>query len=463
MKKYNLFKVVGITFLVAVILTWLLPTANYSGSFYTSERAPLGLYDIIEYPFYTLGFFSNVVIFLLAVGGLYGVLETNEAYQKLLKLITKKMKGKEKYFLIGTILICAVISSIVGLNIGLFIVFPFLIAIILLLGYDKLTALAATFGATIIGMFGATFAGSMYTNINTTLSIEMTSEIITKLVLFVVGIVTLVFFTLKHGEKEKVKTSSEKEKDTKNKSIDGIKTWPLIVILSLLSVLLIMGTIDWTKAFNVKVFETMHTAIMNVAIKEWPVFNKIFGQIESFGNWSLNEYAFLIIMAIFVIALSYKVKFNDVIKDICDGAKKMLIPSAICIFAYSILVIAVYNPVFLNITNFLMNLTGKFNVAATVPAFAINSIFYVDISYYTQNVLPYIVGTFSDATLYPLIGVMFASIYGLMSLIMPTSILLIASLYFTETSYTKWMKYIWPVFLILLGTSTILFLIIYLI
>ena len=56
----------------------------------------------------------------------------------------------------------AIISSVVGLELGLFFIYPFVISLLLLMGYDKLTALTATLGATVVGIYGSTLSGVMY-------------------------------------------------------------------------------------------------------------------------------------------------------------------------------------------------------------------------------------------------------------------------------------------------------------
>ena len=50
MKKHNTFKVVLITILVLVLLTWILPAAYYSGSYIDQGRVQMGIFDLFNYP-----------------------------------------------------------------------------------------------------------------------------------------------------------------------------------------------------------------------------------------------------------------------------------------------------------------------------------------------------------------------------------------------------------------------------
>jgi uncharacterized ion transporter superfamily protein YfcC len=49
----------------------------------------------------------------------------------------------------------------------------------------------------------------------------------------------------------------------------------------------------------------------------------------------------------------------------------------------------------------------------------------------------------NNSSLLELYGTIVQSIYGVVMLIAPTSVLLVISLMYTEESYSKWVKYIW--------------------
>ena len=52
MKKNNLLKVIAITCLVFLVLTWIIPTGFYSGSTYTKDSiSALGVGDLFIYSF----------------------------------------------------------------------------------------------------------------------------------------------------------------------------------------------------------------------------------------------------------------------------------------------------------------------------------------------------------------------------------------------------------------------------
>ena len=77
MKKHNLFKVVGITILVTVLLTWILPTTYYQYSLVSDgTRSQVGLFDLFNYPVTALSYFGYIAFFVLAIGAFYGILNS---------------------------------------------------------------------------------------------------------------------------------------------------------------------------------------------------------------------------------------------------------------------------------------------------------------------------------------------------------------------------------------------------
>ena len=106
MKKYDLLKVLGITFLVIILISWVVPAGVYSNSTFVSQEAtsPIGLYDIFRTPLITLATFIQYGLLFLAIGGFYGVLNQTGVYAKLINRITDKWQNKQKTFLFHSLL-----------------------------------------------------------------------------------------------------------------------------------------------------------------------------------------------------------------------------------------------------------------------------------------------------------------------------------------------------------------------
>ncbi len=482
MKKNNLFKVVGIVILGYILLSWIVPIiASICG-----ETETLGFQigfvntglKLVE----TFSGFGNNLVFILLVGGFYAILEKTGVYDKSLSLIVDKIKDRKKLFLIAIIVLMAIISSITGLELGLLIVFPFVISIILMMGYDKLVALASTFGSTIIGMYGATVAGTLYGVNSSMLGISATSEILAKIILFVLGLGLLIAFILFYIKKDNDNKRLDSQKEDKKKvklivknpeakieeKSEGKKyVWPIYVVLGLLFLVFILGTTSWGNIFKTNWFLTAHESIMGWNIKDFAPVSAIFGGMEAFGTWSaptrFQYYSVLLIFASVLLCIFYKVKLSDAFEAFVKGIKEYMVPAVLALLAYSVFVFTFYYPVLSYLTNLLTGLTDTFNIAISGLYSIISSVFYADYYYYAYYVLYSFSSTVEDSTMLPLVDIIFTNLYALVMLIGPTSVLLLTSLSITEVSYKTWIKFIWKLFLSLLIVSFIVFIIMLLI
>ena len=137
--------------------------------------------------------------------------------------------------------------------------------------------------------------------------------------------------------------------------------------------------------------------------------------------------------------------------------KKAVKPAFYIFLAYVVLVMVVLNPFQLHITKFFLEMAKGLNVITMTIVVMISSVLNVDIIYAAQGVLPYSMTVITDSTLYPILSVIFQSVYGLTMLVAPTSIILLATLSYLDIPYTQWLKHIWKLFLELLVVLVLIF------
>ena len=189
MKKHNIFKVVCIAILIAVLLTWIVPSSYYYGGVIDNGKAQMGIFDLFSYLGSIVSYFGYVPLYILAVGGFYGVLYKTNGYRNLLNKLVDKYEGSEWIFLTIVMILFAVVTSVSGLSLGLFFLFPFVITTILLMGYSKITALLTTVGSVCIGLIGTSYSLTEMAVVNEYLGLSAASELIVKLVILVVGLI----------------------------------------------------------------------------------------------------------------------------------------------------------------------------------------------------------------------------------------------------------------------------------
>lgn len=475
MKKHNALKVVIITLLLFALLTWILPCAAFQTEYTELGRYQAGLFDILSYQSTVLGYFGYVALFVLVVGGFYGVLYKTGAYRRMLDSLVKKFKGKEVICLVVIMALFAFLTSFAGLQLALLMLFPFVISLVLMMGYNKSTAIAVTAGSVAVGLMGTTFAYNTTRVLQQYLSVELTDLIWVKVILLVLGVVLLALFVLKFGKKASTKKADDKEefipeevKTTKGKEKDKdkkhkVKVWPLVLILDLILLVTILGFIPWNGAFGITLFEDVTTAITEFELFGFPIFGKILGAVSPFGYWTLVELVTVMLLAIIILKFVYKIKWDDVFDGFGKGVKKALVPALIVILIYTCLVLTTYDPYQLVIYKFILGLTKGFNIFTTGLVVVISSIFNGDPLYAFYSVLPYFVSVVTDTNNYQLIAVIFQSLYGIVTLVAPTSIPLMATLAYTNTSYKDWFKYIWKLLVALLVLAFIVFIVLLLI
>ena len=520
MKKHNTIKVVLITMLVFLLLSWILPAAYYSGQYVDQGRVQMGLFDLFNYPLTALSYFGYIGLFIVLVGGFYGILYKIPAYRTFLDRIVKLFEGKEKIALGIMIVVISVLVSICGLHYGIALFIPFVVAIILLMGYDKITAALVTVGSIVAGLIGTTYAVNNTNILTSSLGLDADYQIGVRFVILLVGIVLVIFNTLmyvnkikkskieviKEEVKEKVEkiektvakkasakkapakkstakktttkktTKSSKKGKNANKAalvdedvivvpakVSGShKIWPFVLTFSLLFVLFVLAFMPWA-TFKVDMFDKATQAVQEFTLFKFPIFAKLLGTINSFGNWTITDMFLPMGLVILVLALIYKVKLDDIFDGFIEGAKKALAPFAIVILLYSILVLVTYHPFQLVIYKAILGLSKGFNIATTVIVALLAPIFNSDVAYSAQSVVPYFTSIVTKTDNYPLAAVIFQSMYGVAMLVAPASLVLMGILSYLKVSYKEWLKTIWKLLLELFIVLLIIFIILALI
>lgn len=466
MKKKDILKAIGIVLGIFVVLTWLIPTGSFSGTNVTTETTnPIGLLDIFKYPIQTAltSIFITSALVVLLIGGLYGVINKTGVYSNIVEGLAKKFKGKEKNFLIITILVLGILSSLTGLVLPLFILVPFFAAVILTLGYNKLTAMLSTVGAILVGNLGSTYAFNINGYIVYFFQNKINDSIWFRLGLFALVIVSLIIFVVKTAKIEKKKTTKKATKSEEKeeiviplyeKNVDKKQSpTALVVICAITLVATLVGMFNWESVLNVKLFTNIYDTITKFELNGYPLFANILGNIDPMGYWTNTEFCMLIVIAILLIKWLYNIKLSDAFEGFVNGVKEM-VPVAIYVFIANILFFIINSHVgdsgstiFPTIANFFLSMTKKFNVLTFGFASIVGSIFYNDFPYMVNSLLEPINSLTKD---YALVGMLTQSVHGLVMLVAPTSVILVIGLKYFDVSYKEWFKNIWKYLLIAL-------------
>jgi len=452
MKNKNLLKTLGITILVVILLTWILPSSTFDGYNVTKGIiVPTGIWDIFSAIGVTIAYFWQPGVFLLFVGGLYGVLRSTGALAGVVNKVKQMAKGNEKIFLLITLAIFMKTTAFTGVSFPLIVFVPLFIAIILAMGYSKLLALLCTVGSIIIGSLSTI----NNTYINEVLHINGLSYFWYKIALLVLSLVLTGFYVWKTAEMKKGRKSENVTEEMKfldeESTKQGAKLWPAFTAFGLLYVVFILGLTSWTQIFGTEMFMKWHSTIMDIKIGNFHIFQNILGQtIVPFGQWNIVECITVIGLITLILVFIYKVKMKDMLTNFLNGVKKALPIAALVVLINVVVIFTLNSGFYATVINYLINLTDKMNAIIMAINVFFGSILTVDKLYVSNYLLNISSVLINDQSAMPLLMMITQTMYGVAMLIAPTSLVLIAGLAYLEVPYTSWLKYIWRLLLFIL-------------
>lgn len=500
--KRNLIKVIGISFIIFFILSWIIPIGTYSGGeLETSGIDPVGLVDFVQTPLSAIVTFALYVVVFAAIGGFYGVVEEVGILEKISKGWAAKFEGKESSFLVISIILFSLLSSFTGLIIPLFILVPLFAAAIFKMGYDKITALASTIGGILVGSIGSTYGFNITGYTKNLLSLDMNNQVWARviiLILLTAALCVTVVMASKKNKKEVKKEIKKEVKETKKeakvsetskqvnktakkenkktekkntkksktntknlavvgnvkkvetkKSVSGV---PFAIIFIIMLIIAFIGMYNWYYSFDIKVFNDFHEALMGIKINKFAIFENLLSGANQLGYWSNMDFAALVTFTAFIISKVYRLKFGEFTEAFIQGFKKWL-PTALYAALANVILVVLYQTLQSGSGNIVQTINGTifgwadgFNPFITGLAAFVGSFFFNDLYYLLAN-MSSIVTNF-DAKDVKVAGVLIQSVYSVAMMLLPTSVALIAGLSMFDVKYGSWIKYIWRFVLI---------------
>lgn len=454
MKKNGNLLIVFAIIALFMLLTWFVDAGSFSsGAYVSSGLNPSGIFDFLVLVFYVFNYKAMEVIYLLMVGGTYGILSKTTGYQKLIDKTVKTIRGKEWIAMLILTLVIGLYASVTNDLLVIFGVVPFIVTVFLRCGSDRLTALSAAFGGVFVGFIGQTFGTYGGASLLSALSLEVNSSILYECITFVVTYVLFNVFAVSHMKK--VGTVNETKYDmfmtpkvdeSKVKPQNRKKVWPLVTLFVFVLLIGICAFISWETSFGVTIFKNAFTKVSEFNIGSRPLFSQLLGSISEFGSWTVVFMGMVLFLATIVVAFIEKVKFNDFVDNFVNGTKKMYKVVFIYVLVNCGYILMYYFPYAITIINSILGKTFSFISVFLVGVLGL--FFAVEYELVGNTLGSYL------AKIYPeqLAEVGFALHLGMAfaTLLVPTSALLMILLTYLDVPYKKWLGYIWKFALSLL-------------
>ncbi len=447
-KNHSLLKVILITFLVFVVLSWFIGGGLfYKGTFYKADSSSaLGLGDIFSLPFQAFYLFAEYGIIFLIIGGLYGVLNKTGVYHNIIKTIAGWFKKKKNLAIILSALLIMAFESIIGSSILTFVLIPFFAVILTELGFTKKRVMFATIGALIIGSFASlTGFGGI---INYLLEISKKSLLKVRIIIFfITSIIMAVTLVLKDRYDDDTEMMEFKYEEGSKKGFG------LVIILAIFMIIAIIGVYNFKEYLGIGVFANLSEKLAKI---------KLFNGVTAFGSWGVKDIAGLMLFTIVTIAIAYRIKFSELVEGFKEGVKPMIRVSfyatlAGLIFMYYYNSDTGYN--FIDkIVNSIYNSSSEYLAFKTAIATPLYTVLLNNQLFLANNVAAILVALSTNKTTLASSGLSLQLMSGISNLIIPTSYILMAGLAYYDISYGKWFKYIWKVLIVLILIAGIIIL-----
>ena len=147
MKKNGKTLMIFLLIIFLMVLTWFVPSGTFStGTFVSNGINPAGIFDFIVFIYYSLSYKAMDIIYILTIGGAYGVLSNVGAYRKLVDKTARFIKKNDVLALCIATLIVGLYTSITSDILIIIGIAPFIVTSFLKAKKDRLTALSAGFG-----------------------------------------------------------------------------------------------------------------------------------------------------------------------------------------------------------------------------------------------------------------------------------------------------------------------------
>lgn len=438
------FYILLIILIIATILANVIPSGLYdrilqdgrsvvdANSFKYIEKQYVGITDFFLSFYYGMESVAGLMALIFFAGGAFGIIKKIGLMEASIKYLAKKLKNTKFY------IVSFVLMAIIGTQVAFtsmwelsIVIIPMVVPLILALGYDVLTGAAIVMLSTCAG-FGAALTNPLFTAIAHKIAgLPIYSGLWFRAICFVVILLICYIYLLIYANKIKKDPSKSLMADVKTDFV-ALDEAQLQFTTSLqragITFLVIFGILLWGVIF--KGFDFPEISSCFVAI--------------GFG-----------------VGLAYGSSINEICEMFSDGMKELFIPAMIMIFAAAILHILNEAAAIDTIISYLSNL-----VVGHSPIITGNLMLIM------QSAINFIIPSGSGQALITMpIMVPLADMGGITrqvaalasqfgdgfsNFIYPTNGTLIAILMAGGIPYLKWFKFFFPLFLIIMLTSSFL-------
>jgi len=463
------YTILFILIIIVVIATWVVPAGRYElneagepipGSYHTVESNPQkiiadGLMAIVSgtygiqaedgsisvYNFGELYGAIDVAFFVLMIGGFIGITMATGAIDAGIGKITISLKGKEKWMIAILMMVFALGGTSYGMAEETLAFYGLIIAVMIAAGYDALVGVAVIMLGAGIGTLASTvnpFATGVASGFA---GISIADGLVSRLFILVVGTLIGIWFVTRYAEKVRKDPSKslvfEKKEENEKHFLRDIATDKvpefsgrhkvILALFALAFLIMIFGVIPWND--------------LGIPLPQL--------------NWWFGEFSALFLLFAIIIGFVGKMGEAGISETFINGARDMLGVALIIGVARGVSVImsnglivdtvlywaesalsSVGGVAFVNITH-LLYLPLGFLIPSSSGLATVTMPIMAPLADFAQIDRSLVVTAYQSAS-------------GLLNLVNPTFAVVMGGLALGRVGYNKWLKFTWPLLVILL-------------
>lgn len=432
-------------------LTWVLPAGQYQraanealgkdapvpGTYQVVEAAPQGLYDVLMAPvngFYNQGTgMANAIdvsLFVLIVGGFLGVVNATGAINTGIERVMLGLKGREKWMIPALMLLFAAGGTTYGMAEETLAFYVLLLPLMIRVGYDALTGVAVIMVGAGVGVFGSTINPFSTAIASNAAGIPFTQGMALRLAILALGWLIAVVYVMRYAERVR--------QDPKASLVFDLKASNEAHFLRSTDALRDTSLSGPQKLILVLFGATFAAMVWGVASQGW---------------WMAEMSALFLASAIAVGLVAWMGE-KPFTRAFIDGARELLGVALVIGLARGIVVVMDQG----KITDTILHafegwITGMSDVAYVNALFATEgllSLLVPSTSGLAVLSMP-ILAPLSDFASVPreLAVTAFQTAIGITNLVTPTYAVVVGALAIGRVPYQRWVRFIWPLMLML--------------
>jgi uncharacterized ion transporter superfamily protein YfcC len=401
------------------------------GTYKIMEKKRQGWIQVLQAPIKGVYDSIDIIFFVLIIGGFMQVFNESGAMVRGIHSLSKTMKGKESWLLIILGFLFCLGGSSFGMAEEALVFYPILIPVFLAAGYDLLVPVAVIFAGTQMGTLSS-FSNPFSTIIaSNAAGVNWAEGLTERIFMFVLTSALLIWYIVRYAAKVKKDPTASLVYQ-----IQGAVTTPYT--LDDQDIHNQSNLDNRTKLLLLQFFATFITMIVGVV----------------FWKWWLLEMTTLFFASALLFAFILRLKETDFIARFIEGAKSLLGVALIIGTARGVTIILnegnISDSIIYHAANFSASMPPALFVVALLFMYMFFTLFISSSSGMAVLTMP-IIGSLAILVHVPGREIVNAYLFGMgiMGFITPTGLIL-PSLALTNLSLKTWVRFIYPLLLLLL-------------